>query len=162
MSAALSWCTSLDLGDLLMYCSVGWRCEWFEVYAWPLRRPRRSERRIFFSNEMSSYSRRAPHSSAKANILINKDRQTYIADLGLTTVTGAVPHASVRASRVFLIPSGTLMSFTARGPELLDPERFGMPESEGNRPTRPSDCYVLEMVVYEVGVRASGFFLVNI
>ena len=117
---------------------------------------------VFFSNGMSSYSRRAPHSSAKANIPINKDWQTYIADLDLTTVTGAVPHASVRASRVPLIPNDTLMSFTAGGPELLDPERFGMPESEGNRLTRPSDCYALGTVVYEVGVCASGFFLVNI
>ena len=61
-----------------------------------------------------------------------------------------------------LISSDTLMSFTAGGPELLDPERFGMPESEGDRPTRPSDCYALGMVVYEVDVCASGFFLVNI
>jgi len=37
-------------------------------------------------------------------------------------------------------------------PELLDPERFGMPESEDNRPTRQSDCYALGMVIYEVGV----------
>ena len=37
-------------------------------------------------------------------------------------------------------------------PELLHPERFGMPESEGNRPTRQSDCYALGMVIYEVGV----------
>ena len=49
------------------------------------------------------------------------------------------------------------MSFTGGGtrrwmsPELLDPERFGMPESEGNRPTRQSDCYALGMVIYEVG-----------
>lgn len=36
-------------------------------------------------------------------------------------------------------------------PELLDPERFGIPESEGDRPTRQSDCYALGMVIYEVG-----------
>ena len=46
-------------------------------------------------------------------------------------------------------------------PELLDPERFGMPESEGNRPTRQSDCYALGMVIYEVGARASQFIVVN-
>jgi len=40
-------------------------------------------------------------------------------------------------------------------PELLDPERFGVPESEGDRPTRQSDCYALGMVIYEVGARAS-------
>ena len=37
-------------------------------------------------------------------------------------------------------------------PELLYPERFGIPESEGDRPTRQSDCYALGMVIYEVGV----------
>ena len=39
-------------------------------------------------------------------------------------------------------------------PELLDPERFGIPESEDNRPTRQSDCYALGMVIYEVSVHA--------
>ena len=59
------------------------------------------------------------------------------------------------------------MSFTGGGtrrwmsPELLDPERFGMPESEGNRPTRQSDCYALGMVIYEVGARASEFVIMN-
>ena len=54
------------------------------------------------------------------------------------------------------------MSFTGGGtrrwmsPELLYPERFGVPESENNRPTRQSDCYALGMVIYEVGVRMSG------
>ena len=42
-------------------------------------------------------------------------------------------------------------------PELLDPERFRIPESEGGRPTRQSDCYALGMVIYEVGVWASLF-----
>ena len=32
-------------------------------------------------------------------------------------------------------------------PELLDPERFGIPESKGGRPTKQSDCYALGMVV---------------
>ena len=59
------------------------------------------------------------------------------------------------------------MSFTAGGtyrwmsPELLDPERFGMPGSEDNRPTRQSDCYALGMVIYEVSVRAGEFVTVN-
>jgi len=50
------------------------------------------------------------------------------------------------------------MSFTSGGtrrwmsPELLHPERFEMPESEDNRPTRQSDCYALGMVIYEVCV----------
>jgi len=46
-------------------------------------------------------------------------------------------------------------------PELLDPERFGIPESEGDRPTRQSDCYALGMVIYEVGARASEFAVVD-
>ena len=99
--------------------------------------------------------------STKANILINKDRQACIADFGLSTITGVATHAG--ASRTSLISNDTLMSFTGGGtrrwmsPELLDPERFGIPESEGNRPTRQSDCYALGMVIYEVGVRVSRF-----
>ena len=46
-------------------------------------------------------------------------------------------------------------------PELLDPERFGVPESEDNRPTRQSDCYALGMVIYEVRAHASGFVVAN-
>jgi len=45
-------------------------------------------------------------------------------------------------------------------PELLNPEMFGMPESEDNRPTRQSDCYALGMVIYEVGVRVSALIVV--
>ena len=97
-------------------------------------------------------------SSAKANILINGDRRACIADFGLSTVTGVATRAATRTSRSSLISNDTLMSFTGGGtrrwmsPELLDPERFGMPESEDNRPTRQSDCYALGMVIYEVGV----------
>jgi len=38
---------------------------------------------------------------------------------------------------------------TARwmGPELFDPDQFGLPNS---RPTKESDCYALGMVIYEV------------
>ena len=45
-------------------------------------------------------------------------------------------------------------------PEVLDPERFGMPQSE-DRPTKQSDCYALGMAIYEVGVRLSGFVIVH-
>ena len=96
----------------------------------------------------------------KANILINGDRQACIADFGLSTITG-VASRTAGAARASLISNDTLMSFTGGGthrwmsPELLHPERFGMPESESNRPTRQSDCFALGMVIYEVGVRAS-------
>ena len=46
-------------------------------------------------------------------------------------------------------------------PELLDPERFGIPESEGNRPTRQSDCYALGMVIYEVGIYVDEVTFIN-
>ena len=86
--------------------------------------------------------------------MINGDRRACLADFGLSTTTGIAAPAGV--SRVSLISTDTLMSFTGGGtrrwmsPELLDPERFGMPESEDNRPTRQSDCYALGMVIYEV------------
>jgi hypothetical protein len=46
-------------------------------------------------------------------------------------------------------------------PELLDPEMFGIPQSEGDRPTRQSDCYALGMVIYEVCVCMNNFLAKN-
>ena len=103
----------------------------------------------------------------KANILINRNRRACIADFGLTTVTGIVTYASAATSQVSLISNDTLVSFTEGGtyrwmsPELLDPERFGMPKSEDNRPTKQSDCYALGMVMYEVGVYADRFVVLH-
>jgi len=100
-------------------------------------------------------------SSAKANVLINNDRRACLADFGLSTTTGITTYAT-DASRASTISNDTLMSFTGGGthrwmsPELLHPERFGIPESEDNRPTRQSDCYALGMVIYEVGICASN------
>ena len=99
----------------------------------------------------------------KANILINGDRRACLADFGLSTITGVAARASAGASRTSSISDDTLMSFTAGGtrrwmsPELLDPEMFGIPQSEGDRPTRQSDCYALGMVIYEVHVRVAPF-----
>ena len=65
---------------------------------------------------------------------------------------------SASASKASLISNDTIMTFTAGGtrqwmsPELLDPERFGIPESKGGRPTKQSDCYALGMVIYEVSI----------
>ena len=42
-------------------------------------------------------------------------------------------------------------------PELIDPKRFGIPPSEGDKPTRQSDCYALGMVIYEVCVHMNRF-----
>jgi hypothetical protein len=46
-------------------------------------------------------------------------------------------------------------------PELLDPEMFGIPPSEGDRPTRQSDYYALGMVIYEVRIRMCPFVVAN-
>ena len=155
---------SLDLATaLLMNCSVGWCCEWVKVHAWTpysSRRPKGCT--LFYRIKRLNTSQ----SSLKANILINKDRRACIADFGLSTITSVAAHTA-GASQESLISNDTLMSFTGGGtrrwmsPELLDPERFGIPESEDNRPTRQSDCYALGMVIYEVGVRASIFVVVN-
>ena len=93
--------------------------------------------------------------------MVNQDRRACIADFGLSTVTGVRVRRSAvidsdTASFSSFLSDDTLMSFTSGGtvrwmsPELLDPERFGVPESEGDRPTTQSDCYALGMVIYEV------------
>jgi len=98
----------------------------------------------------------------QANILINANRRACLADFGLSTITGVTSRAAATSSQASLISNDTLMSFTGGGtrrwmsPELLHPERFGMPESEDNRPTRQSDCYALGMVIYEVGSHAGS------
>ena len=120
----------------------------------------------------------------KANILINKDQRACLADFGLSTITGVSPYDATVARRTSVISNGslmspaagasrtslfsndTLMSFAAGGslpwmsPELLDPELFGIPESD-DRPTRQSDCYALGMVIYEVHVRTSPFVVMD-
>jgi serine/threonine protein kinase len=96
------------------------------------------------------------HLYAKANILINRDKRACIADFGLVTISGVATRADDWNSQASLV---SLMSFTPGGtyrwmsPELLDPEGFGVPQSEGsNRPTRQSDCYAFGMVIYEVSI----------
>ncbi|KAF9642387.1 kinase-like protein [Thelephora ganbajun] len=100
---------------------------------------------------------RIVHADLKgANILINKDRRACIADFGLTTITGVVTHVAARSSQASLISNESPMLFAGGGtyrwmsPELLDPERFGILQSEDNKPTKQSDCYALGMVIYEV------------
>ena len=121
----------------------------------------------------------------KANILIKKNRQACLADFGLSTIAGVATRAAAGesqaslisndpfisftagASRASLISNDSLVPFTAGGtcrwmsPELLDPELFGIPQSEGDRPTRQSDCYALGMVIYEVRVRGSPSVVVT-
>jgi len=102
----------------------------------------------------------------KANVLINENRRACIADFGLVTFTGITTHAA-GTSQVSLLSNDTLMPFTAGGtyrwmsPELLYPERFGIPQPEGDRPTRQSDCYALGMLIYEVGIHVNWFVILD-
>jgi serine/threonine protein kinase len=102
-------------------------------------------------------------SSKKANILVNKDRRACLCDFGLSTITGVATHVTAGDSQESLASNDSLMSFVSGGtqrwmcPELLDPELFGIPQSEGDRPTRQSDCYALGMVIYEVRFRVNEF-----
>ena len=103
-------------------------------------------------------SSRAPNSFAKANILINRDKRACIADFGVVTFTSVPTSVAARASVESLASLDSLMSFTAgetyrwMSPELMYPDFFGIPPSEGTRPTTKSDCYAFGMVIYEVGV----------
>ena len=102
-----------------------------------------------------------PHFSTQANILIDQDCHARIADFGLSTVTSLKTHSAARNPDTLPAslspPIDSLASFTSglttrwASPDILDPVRFGVPEAEGDRPTRQSDCYAMGMVIYEVG-----------
>lgn len=88
------------------------------------------------------HSREMIHGDLKgANILISQDGRARLADFGLLTI--------VSDPTYFTTSNSTLTGGTIRwmGPELLDPEKFGL---DNSRPTKESDCYALGMVVYEV------------
>ena len=79
-------------------------------------------------------------SFVKANVLIDQTGRALLADFGLMTIM------SDPANR--LPSSSYTQGGTARwmSPELIAPERFKLKNS---RPTKPSDCYALGMVIYE-------------
>ena len=81
-----------------------------------------------------------PSSFVEANILIDQIGQARLADFGfLTIISDPTNHLS---------SSSCTQGGTARwmSPELIAPQRFGFKNS---RPTKPSDCYALGMVIYE-------------
>jgi len=75
----------------------------------------------------------------KSNVLIDNDGHARLANFGLLTIISDNP--TVASTAV-----GATMAYWM-SPELLVPESFGLKES---RPTKPSDCYALGMMVYEV------------
>ena len=122
----------------IMALTVGRCCEGIGPPAQPWNHPRRSKRGM----SLRAY---IPHSltdffySTKANILIDQNRHARLADFGLVRIT------SDTASTVSSSPGAGTIRWMS--PELLDPERFGFGDG---RPTKPSDCYALGMVICEV------------
>ena len=82
----------------------------------------------------------------KNNILVDNTLHARVADFSLFTILSD-------SLNIFSSSSHT-QGGTARwmGPELIDPERFGL---ETSRRTKLSDCYALGMVIYET---ISGHF----
>ena len=76
----------------------------------------------------------------KANILVDNTRRARVADFSLLSILSG-------SLNIFSSSSHT-QGGTARwmGPELIDPERFGLKIS---RRTKHSDSYALGMVIYE-------------
>ena len=79
--------------------------------------------------------------SVKANILVDQTGHARVADFGLLTIIS--DPANGLSSNVSTQGGGTVRWMS---PELILPQRFGL---EDSRPTKPSDCYALGMVIYE-------------
>ena len=81
-----------------------------------------------------------PSSFVEANILIDQIGHARLADFGFLTI---ISDPTNRLSSSSCTQGGTARWMS---PELIDPQRFGFKNS---RPTKPSDCYALGMVIYE-------------
>jgi len=77
----------------------------------------------------------------KANVLIDENGRARLTDFGLLAIVSDLPQPTFSTT---LAMAGTI-GWTS--PELLDPEQFGMKDSQ---PTRKSDCYALGMTILEV------------
>ena len=76
----------------------------------------------------------------KDNILVDQTGHARLADFGfLTFISDVATHLPSSSNSI----GGTLRWMS---PELIAPGKFGL---EKSRPTKPSDCYSLGMVVYE-------------
>ena len=77
----------------------------------------------------------------KANVLIDGAKRARLADFGLLTI---ISDTTNLISSTSFTQGGT---HRWMGPELFDPENFGVKDS---RPTKNSDCYAVGMLIYEV------------
>ena len=77
----------------------------------------------------------------KVNVLIDEAKHARLADFGLLTI---VSDTTNLVSSTSFTEGGTCRWM---GPELFDPEKFGLKEA---RPTKRSDSYALGMLIYEV------------
>ncbi|KAF9789266.1 kinase-like domain-containing protein, partial [Thelephora terrestris] len=83
-----------------------------------------------------------------ANILIDRDCHACLADFGLLTIVSDPTSPTTPSSS---ITAGTTQWMS---PELLDPDHFGVVDSQ---PTKESDSYALGMVILEVLSSRSPF-----
>ena len=119
---------------------VGGYYEGFNAYAQSEDDPWGSKRSTYVL-ETLNHALSDGATSIKANILIDRTGHACLADFGLLTI--ASDATNVTSSNSFR-EGGTCRWM---GPELFNPNDFGLKDS---RPTKPSDCYALGMVVYEV------------
>ena len=150
---------SISVGPRLI-CSVG-RCrEWIDVYAASSLGPWRPERGGFPLSEIPTYLSlvyQGEHLGQSGPSCLHRGLRTF----NYHRCQDSFCYQEFR-HRISLItpPNDSLVSFTPGwstrwvSPELLDPGRFGVPESEDDRPTRESDCYAMGMVIYEVSFYA--------
>jgi len=81
-----------------------------------------------------------PSLPTKANVLVDETGRALLTDFGLLTIISDPTN--------LLSSSSYTQGGTARwmSPERIAPQKFGCKDG---RPTKPSDCYALGMVVYE-------------
>ena len=113
------------------------RRQGLDLYPWPGDDSRGFERGASSTARVTPI---LPSLPVQANILIDQTGHARVADFGLLTI--------ISDPKYLLSSSSHTQGGTVRwmSPERIAPERFGF---KSGRPTIPSDCYALGMVIYE-------------
>jgi serine/threonine protein kinase len=93
-------------------------------------------------------TRRELNSLRQSNVLVDSEGRARLTDFGLATALHATRTSTT---------TGGAGSLRWMAPELLDPEKYDIPEPDANRPTKESDVYALAITIWEVsgvGLRA--------